>query len=139
MWDVDDPFDQLHAAMDNVDVIDNDRAGPDNRGTAGGPGSYTGVTDETGQARLTIEVSMQPGDNFRAAASLVELAMTEQVAQSDADALSVAEPVAGTFVENGDFTGYAAPVHLEPHADCVAQTSGSNAIQCAPPRFRRSA
>jgi hypothetical protein len=31
VFDVDDPFDQLHADMPGVDVIDNDASGPDNR------------------------------------------------------------------------------------------------------------
>ena len=70
VWDVDDPFDQLHGPdglndVPNVGVIDNDTGGPDNRGVGQGDlgvGQRTATTNAFGQARVTISVSMQPGN-----------------------------------------------------------------------------
>lgn len=70
VFDVDDPFDQNNAVLTNVTLIDSDTSGPDNRGS-GGVGTYTASTDSNGVAEVTVTVSMQPGDNFRAAASAI--------------------------------------------------------------------
>jgi len=86
VFDVDDPFDQLRACdpnnpapdcVPNVGIIDNDLVGPDNRGSDSAPGYYSAVTlratDEgarrSGQARVKVDVSMYPGNNYRAAAA----------------------------------------------------------------------
>jgi len=76
-FDVDDPFDQLHGPnsddpMPNVNLIDADTVGGDNRPVSGSDlvvGNKTALTDEYGQARLTLTVTMQPGNNYRVAAS----------------------------------------------------------------------
>jgi hypothetical protein len=79
VWDVDDPFDQLHGPngppadlMADVHLIDSNMAGRDNRGENDpGPGVYTAETNaqEPDKAVVTVTVAMQPGDNYRAAAS----------------------------------------------------------------------
>ena len=73
VWDVDDPFDQLNATMPDVNLIDDDDDGPDNRPT-GCEGVWSGLnsTDENGQAIKTFTVSMQPGNNYRAAATCLQ-------------------------------------------------------------------
>ncbi len=68
-WDVDDPFDQNNSGLANVQVIDSDASGPDNRGSDPGVVTGTGTTDARGVARFTVTVSMQPGNNYRGAAS----------------------------------------------------------------------
>jgi len=93
IWDVDDPFDQLHGPgsqdeIVGVELVDGDQDGPDNRGSDPAPGTYSAVTDENGEAVKIITVSMQPGNNYRAGASLLQDAMT-QATQANADALSV--------------------------------------------------
>jgi len=85
VWDVDDPFDQNNATMANVTLIDADTTGPDNRPTPEVPQSFTATTDATGKARITFTVSMQPGNNYRAAASLYA-ADRDSTPQADADA-----------------------------------------------------
>jgi len=87
VFDVDDPFDQNNPTMPNVGVIDADTSGPDNRpvGTVDpGVGTWTGTTDANGKARVDITVSMQPGNNYRAAASTVPAGVA-QLSQADAD------------------------------------------------------
>lgn len=109
---MDDPFDQLHGPnglndIPNVGIIDNDAAGPDNRGSDPAPGRYTATTDQNGEARVTITVSMQAGNNYRAAASCLEDvfdAADPQVGQADADALST----------NGDYARYRVPAVWSP-------------------------
>ena len=113
VYDVDDPFNQLHGpngglnTIQNVDVVDpNDgSAGPtggDNRGTAGVTvGNYTELTNQYGQARLNMWVSMQPGDNFRVVATLRQDALSQST-QADADALSVTKK----WHRNGNFSGW---------------------------------
>ena len=111
VWDVDDPFDQLNATMPDVNLIDDDNDGPDNRPT-GCEGVWSGLnsTDENGQAIKTFTVSMQPGNNYRAAASCLNDAL-DQVSQADADALSVElDPATQTYIGNGNFSGYHVPV-----------------------------
>ena len=97
--------------MANVGVIDNNTSGPDNRPTgAEGVWSSYQSTDENGQAIKTFTVSMQPGNNYRAAASCLQDAL-DQVSPADADALSVTfNAETGTFTHNGDFSGYQVPV-----------------------------
>ncbi len=82
--DVDDPFDQNNPSMPNVALIDADAGGPDNRGTPGGLGQATAPTDANGKAVATFTVSMQPGDNFRAVASVVQTAI-DGTTQTQAD------------------------------------------------------
>ncbi|HKI62720.1 MAG TPA: hypothetical protein VKA31_10540, partial [Mariprofundaceae bacterium] len=84
-FDIDDPFDQNNPTMPSVGVIDHDTVGPDNRpfGAAdSGVGTWTGTTDANGEARVEMTVSMQPGNNYRAAASTVSDAITG-MAQAD--------------------------------------------------------
>ncbi len=78
VWDVDDPFDQVHGPgglndIPNVTVLDTTpTSGPDNRLPGGGDpavGYWTVTTNQWGQARKTLTVSMQPGNNYRAAAT----------------------------------------------------------------------
>jgi len=70
VWDVDDPFDQNNPTMPNVNLIDNDTNGPDNRGSDPGVGQWSAVMDADGEARVTVTVSMQPRNNYRAGASV---------------------------------------------------------------------
>jgi hypothetical protein len=106
VFDVDDPFDQINASMPDVGVIDGDAFGPDNRGTEALslPWMLSATTDAAGQARVTFTVSMQPGNNYRAGASLLQDAMT-QATQSKADALNA---------NGGAWSGYAAPLTWSP-------------------------
>ncbi len=102
VWDVDDPFNENNPDLPNVGLVDNDASGPDNRGTDWMPHVYIGETDGYGQARVEVEVSMQPGNNYRAGASLLmDAVTTDQVEQTDADALNV---------RGGDWSGYEAPL-----------------------------
>jgi len=131
LWDVDDPFDQLHGpnAVDpnpatpenegmipNVDLIDGNSDGPDNRPDPEIIDVITGETNEYGKAIITREVSMQPGNNYRAAATCIDDVVDPpapdqvQVTQADADALSVKYAADGTPQRNGDFSGYQCPV-----------------------------
>ncbi len=88
-WDVDDPFDQNNPTMPNVTLIDADASGPDNRlpggGGDSGVGTWSATTDASGQARETVTVSMQPGNNYRAGASLIQTAIAG-ASQADVDA-----------------------------------------------------
>jgi hypothetical protein len=84
VWDVDDPFDQNNPALPDVSLIDVDASGPDNRGTAGGLTQATVPTDANGKAVTTFNVSLQPGDNFRAGASVTQAAL-DGVTQTQAD------------------------------------------------------
>ena len=64
VWDVDDPFDQIHGPsgaddVPNVDLIDNNQAGPDNRPTPETPQTFTAVTNESGEASVIITVSRE--------------------------------------------------------------------------------
>ncbi|UCC31908.1 MAG: hypothetical protein JSU86_06445, partial [Phycisphaerales bacterium] len=85
VWDVDDPFDQNNPTMPDVALIDGDASGPDNRGADPGVGTWSATTDASGEARVTVTVSMQPGNNYRAGASASE-AILGATTQSDADA-----------------------------------------------------
>jgi len=80
VWDIDDPFDQNNPGMPGVEVIDDDAVGGDNRIPSGAdPALVTdsAETDANGEARLTITVSMQPGNNYRAGASCLEDALNQ--------------------------------------------------------------
>jgi len=118
VWDVDDPFDQLHGPhhppemveIPGVEVIDSDRVGNDNRGGADpAEGTYTANTDADGRATVVVTVSMQPGNNYRAGASCLADAL-DQVDQADADALSVDGDENDVFAVYGWFSGYQVPV-----------------------------
>jgi hypothetical protein len=125
VWDVDDPFDQLHGPngppgdlMADVHLIDSNMAGPDNRGQNDpGPGVYTADTnaEEPEKAVVTVTVAMQPGDNYRAAAScLPDAVSTAQTTQSDADLLGVTTDPNGWFIPNGAFAAYRVPTTWSP-------------------------
>jgi len=140
VWDVDDPFDQLHGpnAVDpdpgtaenegiipNVELVDNDRDGPDNRPTPETPMTFIATTavstnldgEPISEATVTVTVSMQPGNNYRAAATVlngVVNGLSPQVDQSDADELSVWEYPVGTFRKYGNVSGYVVPVVWSP-------------------------
>ena len=109
VWDVDDPFDQLNPSMPNVSLIDANTTGPDNRGPEAQPLPWTatGTTDAEGKARVTFTVSMQPGNNYRAAASLLQDALSAaQLDQTKADATDDDYPYPD---KPGDFSGYKVP------------------------------
>ncbi len=91
IWDVDDPFDQLYGPdhrhapgveeIANVSVIDSSSLGNDNRGVAPGfsnPYLKTVSTDADGKATITFSTSLQPGDNYRAAATCLPYVLAGQ-------------------------------------------------------------
>jgi hypothetical protein len=102
VFDADDPLDQDNPNMADVGLIDDDAVGGDNRG-GGGMGSYEEMTNALGQAVAPLIISMQPGDNYRAAASVLVNARL-QVSQADADALN------GTEKSSRSWSGYEVPV-----------------------------
>jgi len=117
VFDVDDSFDQINATMPNVGLIDTTpTSGPDNRPSGEAVQSFTRTTDSAGKASVTITVTMQPGNNYRAAASVIEEALTQDTKyngvtvnpQQHADALS-AKLVGAQWQRNGNFTGYSCP------------------------------
>lgn len=118
LWDVDDPFDQIHGPLGaddvpNVAEIDNNQAGPDNRPLPGeAPMTHTATTGPDGTATWTITVSMQPGNNYRAAASALSdvFGPDPQVTQATADLLGVKSDNQGNLVANGEDWGYKVPV-----------------------------
>ena len=121
VWDVDDPFDQIHGPLGaddvpNVDLIDNNQAGPDNRPVPEAPLTQTVTTAPDGTATWLFTVSMQPGNNYRAAATVIDDVFDPpppdqpQVTQAMADGLSVKTDAAGKFVPNGNDSGYKVPV-----------------------------
>jgi hypothetical protein len=89
-------------------------SGPDNRGTGWTLSAPSATTDANGKARVTLTVSMQPGDNFRAGASCLGDA-PGQADQPDADDQSIKSP------SPGDREGYDVPLALEPDAHRVAE------------------
>lgn len=116
VFDVDDPFDQLNAAMPNVAVIDptNPTNGPDNRPIGEAPVTLLeDKTDDNGIARRAFTVSMQPGNNYRASASLIQGALSQNTLQNgqtlnpqqQADAVSAKFPSSP-----GSWEGYELPV-----------------------------
>jgi len=110
VFDVDDPFNSLpaYSAMPNVSLIDGDTDGPDNRGTEAValPWTATDVTDESGKATVTFTVSMQPGNNYRAGASVLSDAVAvAQATQWSADRINNWAPASP-----GDFSGYSVPL-----------------------------
>ncbi|MGB2985951.1 MAG: hypothetical protein WBE26_08710, partial [Phycisphaerae bacterium] len=100
VWDVDDPFDQLHSDMPDVSLIDGNTTGPDNRGSGPAESPQTATTDEDGKATVTFTVFTQPGDNYRAGASVLEDAIN-QATQATADALNQ---------NGGSWSGYSVPL-----------------------------
>ena len=62
-WDVDDPY------TDALPIDTTGSAGGDNKGEGASLLTDHAVTDGSGNARVTFTVTMQPGDNFRIAAS----------------------------------------------------------------------
>ncbi len=137
VWDVDDPFDQIHGPggandVPNVNLIDNDTSGPDNRPVGEAPQTFSVPTGADGKARVTLTVSMQPGNNYRAAASCIEDVFGgtgAQVDQTDADAKQ--------SDHSGDWSGYEVPavwskmltvwrkLHVE--VDSMGTVSGNSA------------
>jgi hypothetical protein len=111
VWDVDDPFDQVNG-IPNVSILDPDNptTGPDNRGAEGValPWTTSKATEANGKARVQFTVSMQPGDNYRAGASVLSDAPA-QADQTDADAAD------DEFVgKPGDFAEYKVPLTWSP-------------------------
>ena len=102
VFDVDDPFDQLHPNMPNVSLIDSDTTGADNGPTGEQPWTATGTTDGNGKATVTFTVSMQPGNNWRAGASVLEDAVN-QATQTKANSLGA-----------GFASGYSVPLVWSP-------------------------
>jgi len=98
----------------NVDLIDSNTSGPDNRPTPEASGFASATSDESGKASITLTVSMQPGNNYRAAASVIREAVETQIDQSDADALSVTGGDGAPVGRNGDFGGYRVPAVWSP-------------------------
>lgn len=122
VWDVDDPFDQLHGInfppgarrVHDVELIDNDLTGPDNRPTPEAVQAFSADTDANGEAIVTVTLSMQPGNNYRAAASCLQDAVN-QASQATADALStVYDPQSQTYSWNGAWFGYSVPAVWSP-------------------------
>ncbi len=110
VFDVDDPFDQLNPSMPDVGLIDSTpTSGPDNRPSGEAPWTPPSapITDSQGKARVTFTVSMQPGNNYRAGASLIEHALS-QATQPKADAVN---PAHGN---DGNWSGYHAPLTRSP-------------------------
>ncbi len=116
VFDVDDPFDQLNPSMPDVGLIDSTpTSGPDNRPSGDVPWTPPSAptTDSQGKARVTFTVSMQPGNNYRAAGSLIQAALTQSTTyggqtvnpQQHADALNVL---------GGSWSGYSAPLIWSP-------------------------
>jgi len=154
VYDVDDPFDDVHGPLglndiENVGILEQRRPdGTDNRELVG-LATLTAPTNADGVARLPFTVSMQPGDNYRAAATLhgpTDLTTTATYAK--ASALSVKTAWDGKLVANGDFTGFVTPVFWSPmltvwrrlwvEADSMGQvdfTNTQNGIIPAPPTF----
>jgi hypothetical protein len=111
VFDVDDPFDQVNG-IPNVSILDPDNptTGPDNRGAEGValPWTTSKATEANGKARVQFTVSMQPGDNYRAGASVLSDAPA-QADQTDADAAD------DEFVgKPGDFAEYKVPLTWSP-------------------------
>ena len=110
VWDVDDPFDQLNPSMPDVGLIDSNNSGQDNRPPPGEqPWPATAVTGANGQpddkASVRFTVSMQPGNNYRAGASVnSDATATAQVDQTNADAVN---PAHGN---DGNWSGYSVPL-----------------------------
>jgi hypothetical protein len=82
VFDVDDPENQAPA------VDPNGTAGDDNIGTNGGPTALTVPSDTDGFSRADIQLSTQPGDNFRIAAGCDRAWLDSLVV----DGTSVTEP-----------------------------------------------
>lgn len=79
-WDVDDP------STDDSPVDSNGASGSDNRGGDGSLSPSHDTTDASGEAEVTFTVSMQPGDNFKIAASCWQAKLNSMTqAQADAD------------------------------------------------------
>jgi hypothetical protein len=108
---VDDPFDQVNG-IPNVSILDPDNptTGPDNRGAEGValPWTTSKATEANGKARVQFTVSMQPGDNYRAGASVLSDAPA-QADQTDADAADD-----GFVGKPGDFAEYKVPLTWSP-------------------------
>jgi hypothetical protein len=106
VFDVDDPFDQLNVAMPDVGLVDANTSGPDNRPAGESIQLFTRTTGSDGKATVTLTVSMQPGNNYRAAAATT-LTDIDLATQEKADSLSAYfESPTGTWHKNGDFNGY---------------------------------
>jgi len=113
VFDVDDPFDQLNPSMPDVGLIDDDMSGGDNR-PVGSPdpavGTYQAVNDANGKATVTITVSMQPGNNYRAAASLIQEALT-QTTMYDGQTVNPQQHADALNGTSGSSSGYSVPRH----------------------------
>ncbi|MGB2984440.1 MAG: hypothetical protein WBE26_01040 [Phycisphaerae bacterium] len=86
--------------MPDVQLIDDDTSGPDNRGGEPTFSVRSATTNASGKASITHTVSLQPGNNYRAGASVLQDAIY-QADQATADA-----PHAG----GASFSGYSVPL-----------------------------
>jgi len=106
-WDVDDP-----STSSTID--ENGPDGGDNNGACGGLGLLGGLlkderqTNSSGEARITFDVSMCPGDNFKIAASCVE-AKIDEMTQEQADGI---EPLPNSVVTSPMLTVWR-KLHIE--------------------------
>lgn len=80
-WDIDDP------SSSTSPIDDNDSGGPtggDNKGSGESLSATSATTNASGEATVTFTVSMQPGDNFKIAASCCQAKLNEMT-QAKAD------------------------------------------------------
>lgn len=85
VWDVNDPFDQLHGPgtgdeIVGVELVDGDQDGPDNRGSDLAPRTYPPVlTNENGEAMVLVTVSLQPAASGLAAGFSIQPARRDDL------------------------------------------------------------
>jgi len=60
VWDVDDPFDQLHGPGSDDEIVGVELVDDDQVGGETAPFTDSDDTDETGRAEVMVTVSMQP-------------------------------------------------------------------------------
>jgi hypothetical protein len=120
VWDVDDPFDQRflcpgptpdgRPCTPGVALVDGNTSGPDNRPTGEAPVVLPSkMTNKHGKARVPFTVSMQPGNNYRAGASVISHAFPPPPDdQAKADAVNSAHN------NDGAWAGYSVPLTWSP-------------------------
>ncbi|MEK6677070.1 MAG: hypothetical protein AABZ47_15630 [Planctomycetota bacterium] len=123
IFDVDDPFDGLHlpcipgnsppGCIRELEAIDDDLTGPDNRPNPETPMTDAAITDANGRAEVFLTVSMQPGNNYRAGASVIQEALNQNTEfagvpvtpQEHADELNAL---------GGSWSGFSCPLYWSP-------------------------
>ncbi len=93
VFDVDDP-------SATGGVLDNESSGTDNRGTWSQPAVSSMPTDSSGVAEVTFTVSKQPGDNFRAVATIKDPAILASISAKQSDSLGRLKDGANRIVNN---------------------------------------